>query len=193
MAEHDSHSLQLEKMKYNSNETQNVKANKVGDDLNGEKPDETKNVYERPKEVEKQTKEHDPENTAVHSSIPTLPDESDADLVSWDSPSDPSNPHNWPSWWCWVMIILASFISFIAGLSSSMFAPALPAVEKEFHSSNQALGSLLSPFSCLVWHRDRLYSHLCQSCTVVSSFSTSEMLASFYLQLGLLFRPPKTW
>lgn len=41
------------------------------------------------------------------------------------------------------MIILASFISFIAGLSSSMFAPAFPAVEKEFHSSNQALGSFV--------------------------------------------------
>lgn len=36
MAEHYSHSLQFEKINYNSNETQNVKANKVGDDLNGE-------------------------------------------------------------------------------------------------------------------------------------------------------------
>ena len=41
------------------------------------------------------------------------------------------------------MIILASFISFIAGLSSSMFAPALPTVEQEFRSSNAALGSFV--------------------------------------------------
>jgi MFS family permease len=39
------------------------------------------------------------------------------------------------------MIIIASFMSFIAGLSSSMFVPALPTVEKEFHSSNEAIGS----------------------------------------------------
>lgn len=80
---------------------------------------------------------------SITESTPPEEDADDANIVSWDSPSDPSNPQNWPSWWRWILITLASFISFIAGLSSSMFAPAIPALLEEFHSSNTALGSFI--------------------------------------------------
>lgn len=125
-------------MSPDNDEALNVNANKTGDDLNNEELNETKII-----EVEQQTKDQDPENVTSPSSGPAVPDQDDADLISWDSPSDPFNPLNWPSCWRWIMIILASFISFIAGRSSFVFAPALPHVEKEFHSSNEALGSFV--------------------------------------------------
>jgi multidrug resistance protein len=79
----------------------------------------------------------------ITEAAPPADEDEDPNLVRWDSPSDPANPQNWPSWWRWILITLASFISFIAGLSSSMFAPAIPALLEEFHSTNEALGSFI--------------------------------------------------
>ena len=84
-----------------------------------------------------------PATTTAAPTPPSTEEAEDDEIVSWDSPSDPSNPQNWPSWRRWILITLASFISFIAGLSSSMFAPAIPALLKEFHSTNTTLGSFI--------------------------------------------------
>jgi multidrug resistance protein len=66
-----------------------------------------------------------------------------AHIISWDSPSDPDDPLNWPTWRKWTLITLVSFITFMAGLSSSMFAPSVPALMTEFHSTNSILGSFV--------------------------------------------------
>lgn len=50
---------------------------------------------------------------------------------------------NWTSWRRWVLINLVSFIALMAGLSSSMFAPGVPALMDEFHSDNQILASFV--------------------------------------------------
>jgi len=67
----------------------------------------------------------------------------DANIVSWDGESDRENPLNWPSWRRWVLINLVSVITLMAGLSSSMFAPGVPALMKEFHSDNSTLASFV--------------------------------------------------
>ncbi|KAF2841385.1 putative MFS multidrug transporter, partial [Patellaria atrata CBS 101060] len=64
-------------------------------------------------------------------------------LVTWSSPTDPSNPQNFPSLLRWTLITLVSLVTFAAGLSSSMFAPAVPAVMAEFRSTNAALASFI--------------------------------------------------
>jgi multidrug resistance protein len=67
-----------------------------------------------------------------------------AHIISWDSSSsDADNPLNWPTWRKWTLITLVSFITFMAGLSSSMFAPSVPALMTELHSTNSILGSFV--------------------------------------------------
>jgi multidrug resistance protein len=76
------------------------------------------------------------------SSIREEPSE-DVNIVSWDGEFDPENPLNWPSWRRWVLINLVGFITLMAGLSSSMFAPGVPAMMIEFHSDNSTLASFV--------------------------------------------------
>ena len=64
-------------------------------------------------------------------------------IVGWDSPNDPENPLNWPFWLRWTMICLTSALTFMAGLSSSMFAPSIPALLEDFNSPSTILGSLV--------------------------------------------------
>jgi multidrug resistance protein len=66
-----------------------------------------------------------------------------AHIISWDSSSDPDDPLNWPTWRKGTLITLVSFITFMAGLSSSMFAPSVPALMTGFHSTNSILGSFV--------------------------------------------------
>jgi multidrug resistance protein len=69
--------------------------------------------------------------------------EEDVNVIDFESPDDPANPQNFSSWLRWTLISLVSAITFVAGLSSSMFAPGVPDLLKEFKSDNQALGSLV--------------------------------------------------
>ena len=52
-------------------------------------------------------------------------------------------PVNWSPLLRWSIIALVSAITFMAGLSSSMFAPSVPALMAEFHSTNTYLGSFV--------------------------------------------------
>jgi multidrug resistance protein len=70
----------------------------------------------------------------------TIPETS---VVSWDSPSDPTKPTNWSAPFRWTLIGLVSAVTFVAGLSSSIFAPGVPALLKEFNSTNEVLGTLV--------------------------------------------------
>jgi multidrug resistance protein len=70
-------------------------------------------------------------------------DNPDPNIIDWDSPDDPENPLNWSFRLRWTLIILVSAITFMAGLSSSMFAPGIPALLEEFHVTDQLLGSLV--------------------------------------------------
>ncbi|KAF9772760.1 hypothetical protein IL306_009517 [Fusarium sp. DS 682] len=64
------------------------------------------------------------------------PQDEDPDLVTWDGLNDPSNPHNWSKRKKWLSTILVSCFTFISPVSSTMLAPALPDLAKEFNISS---------------------------------------------------------
>ncbi|TVY47732.1 Efflux pump [Lachnellula occidentalis] len=67
----------------------------------------------------------------------------DTHIVDWDGPDDPENPVNWPSLKRWTHIMLVSAANFLTGIASSMFAPGVPALMKEFNSTNSSLASFV--------------------------------------------------
>ncbi|OGM39470.1 MFS multidrug transporter [Aspergillus bombycis] len=64
-------------------------------------------------------------------------------LVHWDGPDDPRNPMNWSDARKWLIIGLISVSSFNTSLVSTIFAPGVPEVLKEFHIDNSSLASLM--------------------------------------------------
>ncbi|KAL7939245.1 MFS general substrate transporter [Trichoderma chlorosporum] len=65
----------------------------------------------------------------------------DENIVWWDGDDDPQNPYNWPAWRKVLNSVLVSSLSFITPLASSMFAPGVPELMQEFHSSSQELAA----------------------------------------------------
>jgi len=61
----------------------------------------------------------------------------DPNLVTWEGPDDPNNPKNWSYSRKWAATIVVSSFTFISPVSSSMVAPALTAIQKEFNITNQ--------------------------------------------------------
>jgi hypothetical protein len=69
-------------------------------------------------------------------------EESDPNIVDWD-PDDPLNPFNSSSWFKILNAALVSGICFVTPLASSMFAPGVPELMKEFKSTNVLLASFV--------------------------------------------------
>ena len=59
----------------------------------------------------------------------------DPNIVDWEGPDDPANPQNWTAGKKWSNIAILSFLTLLTPLASSMFAPGVPDVIKEFHTS----------------------------------------------------------
>jgi hypothetical protein len=59
--------------------------------------------------------------------------------VCFDGPDDPLDPLNWSFTKKWGMVLLISAITFLTPLASSMFAPSVPEVMREFGSANDML------------------------------------------------------
>lgn len=70
-------------------------------------------------------------------------EEGDPNIVWWDGPDDPQNPLNWGRWLRMLNIFLVSGICFVTPLASSMFAPGVPDLMKEFNSTNTELGAFV--------------------------------------------------
>lgn len=66
----------------------------------------------------------------------------DPDVVFWDGPNDPDNPQNWSIRKKGLNIALISAMSFLVPLASSIFAPGVPEVMKEFNSDRLVEWSL---------------------------------------------------
>ncbi|KAL1301458.1 hypothetical protein AAFC00_005708 [Neodothiora populina] len=62
----------------------------------------------------------------------------DPNLVTWDGPDDPNNPKNWPLKRKWIATIVVSSFTFISPVSSSMVAPAIGAISKDFNITGSA-------------------------------------------------------
>lgn len=68
-------------------------------------------------------------------------------IVNFDGPDDMDNPMNWKASKKWGMISLVSAITFLTPLASSMFAPGVPDVMREFKSTSETLeGFMLSVY-----------------------------------------------
>ncbi|KAH0565208.1 hypothetical protein GP486_001391 [Trichoglossum hirsutum] len=57
----------------------------------------------------------------------------DPNVVTWDGPDDPENPKNWSKKKKWGITLMVSSFTLISPVSSTMVAPALNAIAKEFH------------------------------------------------------------
>jgi hypothetical protein len=66
-------------------------------------------------------------------------EQDDPNIIFWDGPQDPENPLNWPNSRKWAAISMVSAITFLTPLGSSIFAPGVPLVMKEFNSNSQIL------------------------------------------------------
>ncbi|RXG43604.1 hypothetical protein VDGE_01203 [Verticillium dahliae] len=70
-------------------------------------------------------------------------EETDPNVVFWDGDDDPENPYNWPTWRKIVNCALISLLTFITPLASSIFAPGVPDLMREFGSSSPLLASFV--------------------------------------------------
>lgn len=66
-----------------------------------------------------------------------------SNIIGWDSDDDPKNPLNWSTSLKVTNIALISMLSLIAPLASSMFAPGVPQLMKEFNNSSDVLAAFV--------------------------------------------------
>ncbi|KAK5204605.1 hypothetical protein LTR47_007405 [Exophiala xenobiotica] len=69
--------------------------------------------------------------------------EHDPNIVDWDSPDDPEKAINWSNKMKWGNVAIISTVTFLTPLASSMVAPAVPLVMREFHSTSSTIASFI--------------------------------------------------
>lgn len=67
----------------------------------------------------------------------------DSNVVDWDGPDDPGNPVNFSGLIKGTNVGIVSALTFITPLASSMFAPGVPLLMEEFHTTNTLLGTFV--------------------------------------------------
>lgn len=67
----------------------------------------------------------------------------DPNIVGWESDDDPENPLNWSNRKKAISIFVLSMLTLVTPLASSMFAPGVPSVLKEFGTSSQTLAEFV--------------------------------------------------
>lgn len=72
-----------------------------------------------------------------------LREQPDSTIVDWDGPNDPANPQNWSAFWKASNIVVLSAMTLITPLASSMFAPGVPELMKEFDSDSTLLATFV--------------------------------------------------
>ncbi|KAI0102652.1 cycloheximide resistance protein [Nemania sp. FL0031] len=70
-------------------------------------------------------------------------DETDPNVVWWDGEDDPENPYNWSTARKFLNTGCVSFQTFISPLASSIFAPGVPLVLQEFHSTSPQIATFV--------------------------------------------------
>ncbi|KAK2029113.1 MFS general substrate transporter [Colletotrichum zoysiae] len=68
-----------------------------------------------------------------------LSTDSNLNIVWWDGDNDPEHPYNWPVWRTRLNCTLVSCASFVAPLATTLFAPGVPQLMREFHSDSEEL------------------------------------------------------
>nr|CDI55510.1 related to MFS multidrug transporter [Melanopsichium pennsylvanicum 4] len=70
-------------------------------------------------------------------------DDLDPELVTWDTPDSQENPRNWSKRHRWSVTVLVSSYTFLSPLASSMIAPALPLLSRDFKVTSSVRESLM--------------------------------------------------
>lgn len=86
--------------------------------------------------------EHDLEK-AVDEKVEPVASKDDPNLVDWNGPDDPEKPLNWSKKKKWVNMMLIATLTILTPFGSSMFAPGVPDMMEEFHSTNVDLASFV--------------------------------------------------
>lgn len=84
-----------------------------------------------------------PAVTADQSIYTVVLDPNDPDVVDWDGPNDPGKALNWTQKKKLANLAVVSSITFLTPLASSMVAPGIPGIMKDFHNTNETLGSFI--------------------------------------------------
>lgn len=71
------------------------------------------------------------------------PKDDGPNIVWWNGPDDPENPMNWPASKKYGILAILSFLTLITPLGSSMFAPGVPQVMRDFHNSSVTLATFV--------------------------------------------------
>lgn len=69
--------------------------------------------------------------------------DSDPNIVTWDGPDDPNRPQNWTMRKKWGNMAIISCICFLTPLASSMVAPGVPLILRDFHTHDETIGSFV--------------------------------------------------
>ncbi|KAA8900921.1 major facilitator superfamily domain-containing protein [Sphaerosporella brunnea] len=72
-------------------------------------------------------------------------------IVGWENEDDPENPRNWPQSKKITMLGLVSMITLISPLASSMFAPGVSFMDREFHNDSTELSAFVVSSFVLGW------------------------------------------
>ncbi|EUC26884.1 hypothetical protein COCCADRAFT_51095, partial [Bipolaris zeicola 26-R-13] len=64
-------------------------------------------------------------------------------VVDWDSPNDQQNPMNWSKNKKWSTIALVAYITFVTSFGSTIFAPGVPELLREFHTTSDELATFI--------------------------------------------------
>lgn len=70
-------------------------------------------------------------------------EQNDPNLVTWDSPDSQENPRNWSKRHRWAVTTLVSSYTLLSPLASSMIAPALPLLSRDFHVTSSVQENLM--------------------------------------------------
>ncbi|KIV95065.1 hypothetical protein PV10_02764 [Exophiala mesophila] len=69
--------------------------------------------------------------------------DSDPNIVDWDGPDDPEKAMNWSEGKKWTNIGVLSYLCFLTPLASSMVAPGVPLIMREFQSTDSTIASFI--------------------------------------------------
>ncbi|KAF1950325.1 MFS general substrate transporter [Byssothecium circinans] len=125
-------------------------------------------------------------------------DEDDPNVVFWDGPDDPENPLNWPAKKRWGTVAIVSGLTFLTPLASSNFAPGVPEVMKDFHSTSDLLsGFMVSVYvlgfafgPMIIAPLSEMYGRLplYHSCTILFLIFTIAAGVSTNMSMFIVFR-----
>ncbi|KAF3047380.1 hypothetical protein E8E12_000188 [Didymella heteroderae] len=124
--------------------------------------------------------------------------EADPNIVDFDGPDDPQNPLNWGFTKKWGMVLLISAITFLTPLASSIFAPGVPEVMRDFGSSNDMLeGFMVSVYvlgfsfgPLIIAPLSEMYGRLplYHSCNILFIVFTIAAAVSSNIEMFIVFR-----